>query len=147
MKAEISLPLKAFSINSMFHKNRSWTTKEYKDWSAQVFFKLANYEKTFEDLRNFFDPKKHGFAIDLKFYYPSNILYTKSGSLSARAHDISNIEKPLIDLLFLPTFFEKSVPYGCKNLNIDDKFIIDMRSKKLPAEEHRIDIEIQVVSI
>ena len=149
MKRSITLPIKAFSINSVYCKNRSFKTQSYKEWSMQVFHRLSTEEnlQALQDLREFFDPKIHSYSINLKFYYPSDILYTKKGSLSARAHDISNIEKPLIDLLFLPVYHNKPAPYGCPNLNIDDKFISEMSSKKLSADAHKIEIELQIIPI
>ena len=149
MKQTLILPLKAFSINSMYCKNRAFKTQAYNDWAASVFHRLSSEENAAKlaDLRESFDPKKHSYVVDLAFYYPSKVLYTKAGGLSARAHDISNIEKPLIDLIFLPVYHGRSVPNGCDNLNIDDKFISEMRSRKLAAEEYRIEIELQIVHI
>ena len=133
----------------MFCKNRNWKTQAYHEWTAQVFHRLSSADNLsmMKDLREFFDPLLHSYVLDLRFFYPSEVLYTKKGALSARAHDISNIEKPLIDLLFLPTYHDKPFPNGCKNLNIDDKFISEMSSKKLPADDHRIEIDIQIQAI
>ena len=133
----------------MHCKNRSWTTQAYKDWSATVFHRLSSEEnlKALEDLREFFDSEKHSYKVDIKFTYPKNILFTKKGSMSARAHDLSNIEKPLIDLIFLPCYFDKPSPYGCKNLNIDDKFISALSSKKLPGDEHFIEIDLTIIDL
>jgi hypothetical protein len=149
MKRILHLPLAPLSINAVYCKNRSWTTPEYKEWSSGVFHRLSTEDnlQAMADLREFFNPAKHAYIIGLKFYYPSSILYTKKGALSARAHDISNIEKPLIDLIFLPKFYDQPSPYGCKNLNVDDKFIIDMRSQKLASDEHRIEVELSIQSI
>jgi len=146
MNGIINIPLKAFSINAMFAKNRSYTTSAYKDWSCQVFHKLNTEEnlKQLEELRNYFDFKKHYYIIDLKFYFPKEIIYLKNGALSSRAFDISNIEKPLIDLLFLPKYFDKKSPYGCKNLNIDDKYIKKMSSEKEASEDFRIEIKLEI---
>lgn len=148
MKRTIILNTKALSVNAMYCKNRSWKTAEYNQWSCAVFHKLDTKEnlEAFSDLREFFDPLKHAYSVSIRFYYPQNILFTKKGSLSAKAHDLSNIEKPIIDLIFLPCYFDKSSPYGCKNLNIDDKFIYELSSKKLPAEEHRIEIDLSIIT-
>ena len=149
MKRTITLPLKAFSINAMTGRDIRHKSHAYIEWSAEVFNKLSTDENldTIAELREFFDSEKHYYIIDLKFYYPSNVLYTKKGSLSARAHDLSNIEKPLIDLLFLPTYYDQPSPYGCKNLNIDDKYIKKLSSEKLPSEEHKIEIELTITSL
>lgn len=133
----------------MYCKNRAFKTQAYNEWASAVFHKLSSEEnlQKLSELRNFFDPKSHAYEIDLKFYYPSKVLYTKAGGLSARAHDISNIEKPLIDLIFLPVYFKKPIPYGCQNLNIDDKYITSMSSKKLASDEHHIEIKLRIVPI
>lgn len=147
MKRTITLTTKPISINSMFCRDVRYKSVAYNEWSSNIFHKLQTEEnlQAMEDLRDFFDPEKHGFVVNLKFFYPRNILFTKKGTLSAKAHDLSNIEKPLIDLIFLPCYFDKPSPYGCKNLNIDDKFICELSSKKLPAEEHSIEIELSIV--
>jgi len=149
MKRIISIEHKPFSINSMYCKNRAYKSADYNKWSADIFYKLASDEnlQAFHDLREFFDPLKHGYIVNLVSYYPRDILFTKKGGLSARAHDLSNIEKPIIDLIFLPCYYNKSTPYGCHNLNIDDKFIYELSSKKLPADGHRIEIELSIVCL
>ena len=133
----------------MYCKNRSWKTQKYKDWAASVCHRLSTDEnlQKLEDLRNHFDTLQHYYAVDLRFYYPQNILITKKGSMSAKAHDVSNIEKPLIDIVFLPQFFNVPSPYGCKNLNIDDKFIKKMSSEKIASDAHRIEIEISILPL
>lgn len=148
MKQTITLPLKAFSINAMYCRNRAWKSQAFNEWSSRVFHKLDTKDnlEAMTALREFFDPSKHCFEVSLKFFYPEDILFTKKGALSARAHDISNIEKPLIDLIFLPTYYDKPSPYGCKNINIDDKFITKMSSEKLQGDEHKIEIEIVISS-
>lgn len=132
----------------MYYNNRAVKTTEARQWSCSIFDILAqpaNQEK-FARLRDFFDKNKHGISIELIAYYPESIFYTKKGTISSRTFDISNWEKPLIDLIFLPKYMDQPVPYGCPNLNADDKYIIDMRSSKKPAESHQIYIKIQIVS-
>lgn len=147
MKRRIHLPLKAFSINRMSSRDSRYKTKEFKEWTYQVFHHLNNskHQKAFEELRNEFDEKKHAYCIELTAYYPEKDLITKANVLSARAFDTTNIEKPLIDLLFGPDFHKKKSPYGCKNLNIDDKYLLDCNSKKRIGAEHSLDIIIQIV--
>ena len=130
----------------MYYRNRSMKTSAALDWSHTVLHHLGFEENAviLEELRDHFDPEQHMYAIDLEFYYPKELLITKKRTLSSKAHDLSNIEKPLIDLIFLPTYFNKPSPYGAKNLNIDDKFISDLSSKKRPSDEHRIIVNITI---
>ncbi len=104
---------------------------------------LASKEnrKKLKQLRDHFDPKQHVYKIELTFFYPKHVLYTKDGPISARAHDLSNIEKPLLDLLFLPAFYDR---YNCKNLNIDDKYITHLVSKKCVGKSFKIKINIHI---
>ena len=148
MKRTLTIPVKSFSINTMFCKNRAFTTSDYKTWAYSIFHRLDTEDnlQAFEDLRTAFDVKKHAYSVSIITYFPFETLYTKKGILSSRAFDLSNIEKPLIDLIFLPKYFDQPSPYGIANLNIDDKYIIDLSSKKRAAPEHRIDIEIEVVN-
>lgn len=149
MKHFITLPIKAFSINKMSYRDKRYKTKEAQDWSHTVLHHLSQKEnkKKLKELRDYFDPKKHAYKLDLTFYYPKEILHTKDGRISAKSHDISNVEKPLIDLLFLPKYFDEKPPYGAENLNVDDKYLVDMTSRKRAAETHGIEIDIEIIDL
>lgn len=131
----------------MYGKARFKTTAA-RQWSGEVFHYLnidENAEKLTE-LREKFNHKKHYFSVTIKAYIPKKILFTKSGHLSQRAHDLSNIEKPLIDLFFLPDYCGKKPPYGCNNINRDDKYVLKLNSEKLVSktDEHYIEITIEI---
>ena len=142
----ITLKLKPFSINAMFCRDKRHKTIEAQDWSCSVLVALALKEnkKKFKELRQYFDPKKHVYKVDLTFFYPKHVLHKKEGGISARAHDLSNVEKPLIDLIFLPMFYDRPSPYGAKNLNIDDKYITDLRSRKRVGKDFRIRVRLNI---
>ena len=150
MRRILTLKLKPFSINSMFygHKKHGKTIAA-QEWSCEVLVALALKEnkKKLKELRQYFDPLKHVYKIDLNFFYPKHILYTKDGRISGRAHDLSNIEKPLIDLVFLPRYYDLPSPYGAKNLNIDDKYITHLISKNKAGKSFKIKITIQIKSL
>lgn len=133
----------------MHHRNKAFKKKDALDWEHTVMHHLSKQEtKTkLKNLREYFDKNQHGYIVELKFYFPEEILFTKKGHLSSRAHDLTNVEKPLVDLLFLPCYFEKKPPYGCENLNIDDKYLIRCLSEKQIADTHRIDISIEIVDL
>jgi hypothetical protein len=109
-----------------------------------VALALKENKKKLKELRQHFDPMKHVYKVDLTFFYPKHVLYRKDGGISARAHDLSNVEKPLIDLVFLPMFYDRPSPYGAKNLNIDDKYIIDLRSRKRVGKDFRIRVTLNI---
>ena len=137
MRRILTLKLKPFSINSMFygHKKHGKTIAA-QEWSCEVLVALALKENKKKLKEPFFN-----------FFYPKHILYTKDGRISGRAHDLSNIEKPLIDLVFLPRYYDLPSPYGAKNLNIDDKYITHLISKKKAGKSFKIKITIQIKSL
>jgi len=130
----------------MFCRDKRHKTIEAQEWSCSVLVALALKEnkKKLKELRQHFDPKKHVYKVDLTFFYPKHVLFRKDGGISARAHDLSNVEKPLIDLVFLPMFYDRPSPYGAKNLNIDDKYIVDLRSRKRVGKDFRIRVTLNI---
>ena len=146
MRRVITLKLKPFSINAMFCRDKRHKTIEAQEWSCSVLVALALKEnkKKLKELRQYFDPKKHVYKVDLTFFYPKHVLHKKEGGISARAHDLSNVEKPLIDLIFLPMFYDRPSPYGAKNLNIDDKYVTDLRSRKRVGKDFRIRVTLNI---
>ena len=130
----------------MFCRDKRHKTIEAQEWSCSVLVALALKEnkKKIKELRQYFDPKKHVYKVDLTFFYTKHVLHKKEGGISARAHDLSNVEKPLIDLIFLPMFYDRPSPYGAKNLNIDDKYITDLRSRKRVGKDFRIRVTLNI---
>lgn len=146
MKESLLIPHKPFSINSTTYRDKRHKTQEFKNWCHTILHYLNN-EKNLEalkKLRESFNSSKQYYIVHIDFYFPQSYLFTKAGACSGRAFDLSNIEKTLIDLIFLPYYFDKEPPYGAKNLNIDDKFILKLGSTKLPAEKHRIEVQIEI---
>ena len=146
MRRVITLKLKPFSINAMFCRDKRHKTIEAQVWACSVLVALALKEnkKKLKELRQYFDPMKHVYKVELTFFYPDHVLYTKQGHVSSKAHDLSNVEKPLIDLVFLPKFYDRPSPYGAKNLNIDDKYILQLTSKKQSGKSFKIKISLHI---
>ena len=146
MRRVVTLKLKPFSINAMFCRDKRHKTIEAQEWSCSVLVALALKEnkKKLKELRQYFDPMKHVYKVELTFFYPDHVLYTKQGHVSSKAHDLSNVEKPLIDLVFLPKFYDRPSPYGAKNLNIDDKYILQLTSKKQSGKSFKIKISLHI---
>jgi len=143
MKHTFMLPIKGFSINSFYTANRRFKTSAAREWTITVqhFLKDSKIQKKLENLRDYFNPQKHVFEITLKFYYPKNKLFSSTGGISSKSFDCSNVEKPLIDILFLPKYFEET-----PNLNIDDKYIVKLLSeKKISRDNKSYYIEIEIV--
>jgi hypothetical protein len=150
MQETFTILSKSFSINSMYNykNNRKFKTLEAEKWETGILHQLSSKQnmQKFENLRSQFDPELHSYAVTISVYYPEADFYTKKGLISAHTHDVSNYEKPLIDLLFLPKYFELPAPYGCKNLNMDDKYITRMFSTKRPGTEHKLIVKIKIIN-
>ena len=121
------------------HKSAAYSNWHY---SVQQLLKAPKISKALEELREFFDESIHSYSVNLTSYYPPEILFTREAKMSAKAHDLSNIEKPLIDILFLPVHHKDSA-----NLNVDDKFISDLSSKKRPLEDYCIEVEFEILEL
>ena len=78
MRRLITLKLKPFSINAMFCRDKRHKTIEAQEWSSSVLVALALKEnkKKLKELRQYFDPKKHVYKVDLTFFYPKHVLHT-----------------------------------------------------------------------
>lgn len=148
MKRSIVLKnLKPFSINRSYANGSNggrFKTQEFQDWQSEVFWQLSLPENisTLKELREHFDPKKHKYEIDLQAWYPKQEFFTKEGLISAKTQDTTNWEKSLVDCLFLKKYFDAPHPYGCENLNIDDKYLTRCVSEKLPSKEGEYRLEI-----
>lgn len=132
MRKDFKLIIKPFSINAMYYGDARTKTSQAREWSYQVFHQLStlNNLNNMKDLREYFNPTKHQVSIEILVEYPKNIFFTKNGTISAKTIDITNFEKVITDLFFDKRYFDKEYPYGCKNLNIDDKYITELFSKK-----------------
>jgi len=148
-EVKIILPLKAFSINSMTYATKKIKTPEAREWTSKVCYALKNPEiqKQFSDIRNEFDPSIHAFEVNLLFIYPKSTLYTLENSVSAKSMDLSNVEKPIIDILFLPSFHNAVGSLGVKNMNVDDRFILNMTSRKRASctDKYEIHVHIKII--
>jgi len=150
-KQTININSKAFSVNSMYGKRRTYTTSAYQDWAHGIFYQLNTEEnlEAMKILRETFDPSSHYYSIKITTYYPYALLITQKGILSSKAFDVSNTEKPLIDLIFLPKYYGLSLPYGALNLKIDDRYIGDLHSIKRvsPDDEFKIKVELEIIPL
>jgi Holliday junction resolvase RusA-like endonuclease len=141
----LELSIKPYSVNKYFYGNRAVKRREAVQWETCMIELLRpkEYQEAFEKLKEEFDPKKHCLTVEIVCYYPNNIIFRKDGALSSKAFDISNTEKPIIDVIFL----EKYATSTINNIGIDDKYIVDMVSKKRASEKHKIEINIQLKTL
>lgn len=72
------------------------------------------------------------FAVLLEFVYPKAVFYNKQGTISSKSHDLSNVEKGLIDLIFGAT------------MGVNDKYITKLVSTKRSGAEYSINVQIEL---
>jgi len=145
MKIEFQLPISAFSINRMYGRDRRHKTQVYKDWEMGALQALsaASVQQQFTSLRDAYKEGTHCFNVELEFHSPD--LLNKQGTISSRVEDLSNTEKILLDILFLPKFHVQPFPYGCKNVNTDDKYVLKLTSSKHLSATQKIVVRIELV--
>lgn len=143
------MSLEPFSVNRMYGRDRRYKTADYKDWELAVVQALSVpvVQQKLKELREFFDPKQHAFVVKFDFQYPHAVLYNKAGEISSRAEDLSNTEKPLLDILFLPKYHVQTRPYGCPNINADDKHVLRLTSSKRASADSKHWIKIAVAIV
>lgn len=144
MQIEFTIPLEPFSVNSMYGRDKRHKTQAYKDWEMGLLNYLAapRPQKALEQLRTAYKDGEHCFYVEFEFHYPG--LLNKQGTISSRCEDLSNVEKPLLDILFLPKFHVQPFPYGCQNINVDDKYVTKLISHKLHSSESQIVVRIEL---
>lgn len=151
MKAKFTLALEPFSINRTYYRDRRHKTQDFRDWELATIQAMSRpaVQKELQKIREAFDPTLHAFVVRLKFMYPATVLFNKQGQISSRAEDLSNVEKPLLDVLFLPKYNVQSFPYGCPNVNADDKYVLRLASQKCasPDTKHYIHVSIAIINL
>lgn len=151
MRVTFTLPLQPFSVNRTYYRDRRHKTQDFRDWELATINALAapQVQSKLAKIREGFDAKKHGFVVRFKYMYPAAILFNKQGQISSRAEDLSNVEKPLLDVLFLPKYSVQPFPWGCPNVNADDKHVLRLNSSKTisPNDQHYIQISIAIIDL
>jgi len=145
MTLDLILNIKPYSVNAYYYGNRSIKKTEARNWEHSMIelLKPEECQKQLEHLKELFDPKKHCITISILCLYPEEIFFTQKGTISAKTFDVSNVEKPIIDVIFL----EKYATTKITNVGIDDKFIIDMHSYKRSYHKNEIRIKIQIENL
>jgi hypothetical protein len=137
MVIALKLPIKPYSINRYYYSDRQTKTAAARNWELQTLGFIKEHAAAFKTMYGLFDESKHAFRVKLDAYYPSKEFMNKAGRVSARTMDLSNWEKPLLDLLFLPKYVG--------NLGIDDRFIVELKSTKQESPSkttHYVTVEI-----
>lgn len=124
-----------FSINKLHYRDGKIKTRDAREWECQVFHELSKQvpQDAMRELRELFDPVKHSYCVKLVCNLPEKKFFNKEGTISAKSMDLSNWEKPLIDLIFLDRYSEFAPPFGVLNLKTDDRYITSLISRKQPS--------------
>lgn len=141
MELKLRIHVAPISVNSMYYgERRHGKRPEAISWSEEVLYSLRKYEAQITEFTGLFNTKLHVLTAHMISYAPEDYFYTKSGEMSGRMVDITNWEKPTIDLLLLPKFHGTNYPKTAINLNIDDRYLRKLTSEKLPSDAWYIDV-------
>lgn len=129
---KLTLNCKPFSINAYSYRDKRHKTAEARAWEAQVLELLEPYEKALLELAD--DWRKGGgvWRIKLYFFYPMHIFYNKDGQISSKSMDLTNVEKPLVDMIFGQV------------MGVNDKSIVECQSFKLPYAMYAIEVHLEL---
>jgi len=146
-KEKIRLPdCKPFSINMAYYKKTMTLTRECRAWRTTIFKALKHPEnlEAMKNIREKFDPFKHGISVAISFGVKWSNFFTRSHTISKLSKDLTNVEKLLVDCIFDQKFYERG---DIENLNIDDKHIIKLYSEKIPRDSWEIVVELGLIDI
>jgi len=144
MKVKFVVACPPFSINAFHYATKRIITADAREWMQDIIYQMSapGIEAKLAQLMQNFDRSKDSIHLSLLFKFPKAQYLTKAGSISSHIPDLSNIEKPLIDILFLPKHYGTNPPQTFKNLNIDDKYVTFICSKKTAYDGDKPCIEI-----
>ena len=151
MKVHFTIKSKPFSVNKAYYKNRQLTA-EARTWRQDFLLQLQQTSvlQQIRELKQQFLPERNVLAVSYDYYYPREILYTKSGAISKRSMDLTNIEKLVQDNLFESRYNGREIDgIIIENFDIDDKFIVSLHSRKLAhdLQYHEIRITVELLPL
>lgn len=145
MRKTFYIPGKAISINSTYYANKNHgMTVAAKEWFENFYhnLNLPKNQAGLSELRNAFDASVHSFKLSIIYYVPESELYNKQGLLSSKTFDLSNIEKSIVDAFFLPKNNDRA-----PNLNLDDKFLTQLMSRKIKSPTGKAGLRISITLV
>lgn len=147
MRANFELNIAPFSINAMYSRDKRYKSALYRQWEMRFISQLRKKtaQAQIQKIREAYRPGDT-FAVKLTYHYHK--FYNKQGMITAHVEDLSNTEKITLDLLFLPKYHVLPEPYGAPNVNVDDRFITSLVSRKMQAKdpEDKIVVTIKLIS-
>lgn len=141
---EFTIKAPSFSVNKMYYANKMNKTTEARAWTTQIQRSLMKKEaqEAMKTIRESFNETTDFLSVELEFYYPEKVMFTKENKITCKKgkHDVSNIEKPLIDIIYDDTYSTL-----INNLAIDDANNLELHCKQGIFEEHIIVVRISVL--
>lgn len=154
MKCKFSIPCPPFSINAVNNINgkrrgrKVFPSKDYLAWRSVVFEEMnkPSIQQKLNVLKSYWNEETMGIEFKVTFFMPKNKLFTRKGTLHIQSKDLTNVEKPLVDLIFDERFMYRPLQGGGKinNLAIDDKNIVNLTSSKRVSEDEVWNTEIEI---
>jgi predicted SpoU family rRNA methylase len=131
-RINFTLMSKAFSVNAYSYRDKRHKTAEARAWEAQMLILLDEHSKALGEMAD--DWKKHGgcFRAHITVLFPPHIFYNRDGAISSKTFDLTNIEKPIIDLIF------------GQIMEINDKTLVQVISEKLPGPLYAIEVSLEL---
>ncbi len=130
----------------MYCRDMRYKSAGYKEWSMRFISQLRKKtaQAEIQKIREAYEP---GDVFAVKFTHWYKRFHNKDGMVSAHTEDLSNTEKLTVDLLFLSKYHVLPEPYGAPNLNIDDRYIVSLLSRKRANKdpEDKIQVEIRLL--
>jgi len=143
MEAKFSIDAEPQSVNSWTGANKRFISAKAKEWIQTITWQCSGplVQQQLAQIRENFNPKKHSLGISLNFIIPHGKFYNKQGLFSSRTCDVTNVEKSIVDVLFLAKY--SGINY--KAIGVDDKYISELHSRKSAGLTHRIEIRIWII--
>jgi len=127
---EISLPMRAFSVNRMSYRDARFKTAEFKEWFSELCERLQAF-KELMDMGDDFKRDGGEFEIEIEVVYPFHVYYNQSKTISAKTFDVTNVEKPIVDAIFRET------------MGVDDRFLVKCVSSKRDGGAYAVNIKLE----
>lgn len=132
-------------------RGKLFPSKYYREWRNNIFNQITMpaAQRKLIKFRDKFDRTLHALTCTIIHHIPEDILFTKKGEISLRSKDLTNIEKPLLDIFCDKRFCGRTDSNGneIQNLSLDDCGFIDVLSKKRLGKEFTIELKFAIVDI
>lgn len=130
MKYTFTLLTQAFSVNAYRYRKNFVKTAEAREYEEKILYMLEEHK----GLRELAEDFKGGDEIHVKltFTYPKHVFHNQAGHVSSKTFDLSNVEKPLLDLIIN------------NYMNLDDRHVTKLTSEKRIGSNYTIEVTLEI---